>query len=262
MFLNPELTFAAYHGETEKVLDFLGDSKDFSNSRDAEIALGFAANGGQLETVQALIELGTSIEKNWVALLNAAASGGNIELVMFLVEHMKDIDEWVPEWLPGRVFWNGTNSLMSAAAGSHPQMIKFLLNQGADVNNVNTKGKTALFFAAGAGTREAVHILLAHGAFINHQDEKGNTPLLYSVEKVNSETVKELLERGADTAFFNVDDISPLRMAFKREWLKAAERLLASRASMDERDSQGLTTRDWLSEHGSKRVIQWMNKLI
>lgn len=56
-------------------------------------------------------------------------------------------------------------------------IVKVLLQNGARVNDVDAKGKTALHFAAQYGRVEIGKILINSCASLNLKDEMGRTPL-------------------------------------------------------------------------------------
>lgn len=55
--------------------------------------------------------------------------------------------------------------------------MKFLLDNGARVNDVDEKRKTALHFAAEHGATEIATMLIAKCAILNPKDETMRTPL-------------------------------------------------------------------------------------
>lgn len=85
------------------------------------------------------------------------------------------------------------------------QMIKLLVENGADVNKTNYKGKglTALHVAAQhtikGDSLEPIKYLLEKGANPNSQNFKGATPLFFAQYAGNDEVIKLLIEAGADT---------------------------------------------------------------
>ena len=79
--------------------------------------------------------------------------------------------------------------LIIAAQKNHMEIVKFLLEKGAD-SQVDCKsrfwclGKDTLIYAANFGNLDIVKLLLAKGANINVQDKIGNSPLMMAARYV------------------------------------------------------------------------------
>ncbi|ORX65883.1 ankyrin, partial [Anaeromyces robustus] len=56
-------------------------------------------------------------------------------------------------------------------------LVKYLIEHGADINKENEDGKTPLFWACESGNEDLVKYLIDLGADINKENEKGETPL-------------------------------------------------------------------------------------
>jgi ankyrin repeat protein len=71
-----------------------------------------------------------------------------------------------------------------------------------------------LHTAALGGDAEVVKLLLDHGAEINARDqESGATPLAYAASLGRAEVVELLLDRGADAALKNIRGQTALELA-------------------------------------------------
>jgi uncharacterized protein len=109
---------------------------------------------------------------------------------------------------------NGTTPLMIAAHGGRVDLVRYLLEKGAQVDARNVPKETALIAAANRQgdrdgnfpVREALHtdkdkvveVLVAAGADINASDGSGDTPLILASRYGRIEVVRFLIERGAE----------------------------------------------------------------
>lgn len=107
--------------------------------------------------------------------------------------------------------------LLHMAVGiESPKSAKFLLEHGANVNDVDSEGESALHFAIeaeGALTESMINLLIEHGANVNLADNFGNTPLHSAVYLGNAEAIKVLLVHGADASIKNSNGQDPLEIA-------------------------------------------------
>ncbi len=93
--------------------------------------------------------------------------------------------------LPG-----GETALMTAARTGRPEPVRLLLERGAIVGATERKNQTALMWAAAEGHAEVVRILVEAGADPNRSLDSGFTPLLFAARHGHVETVAALLEAG------------------------------------------------------------------
>jgi|GEM_PF-2068094 ankyrin repeat protein len=90
-------------------------------------------------------------------------------------------------------------ALRFSVGAGRTDIVKLLLEKGANVDATNEYGKTALMFAIALDRTDLIKILLENGANINARDSNGDTVLmLASSYGCSSDIVKLLLERGAD----------------------------------------------------------------
>jgi ankyrin repeat protein len=87
----------------------------------------------------------------------------------------------------------GLSPLMYAALNNHPDMISFLLDNGADINMTDKMaGSTALIWAASANNLGAAQKLIERGADRNIMDQHNMTAFDYA----RTEEMKRLLAVG------------------------------------------------------------------
>tara|TARA_B100002051_G_scaffold82607_1_gene78835 strand:+ start:268 stop:1113 length:846 start_codon:yes stop_codon:yes gene_type:complete len=96
-------------------------------------------------------------------------------------------------------------------------VVKMLLNRGADPNWEDWEGATACNIAAENGHTDMVRLLLTHGANPNaartRGGDEGKTPLYAVAVRGDSFTVKVLLEGGADPNKADYAKLTPLHAA-------------------------------------------------
>ena len=154
--------------------------------------------------------------------------------------------------------------LHTASIHGQVDIMRWLLDHGADANARSFSLITPLIEAADATRLEAVQVLLEHSADTNLQDIHGETAL-YSVlknghlEGTITDIVRRLLEYGADPNIRRNNHTTPLHQASSRGLLEAARLLLSYGAKFDEQDEEGMTP---LQVAMSKKGGNEMTKLL
>ena len=72
------------------------------------------------------------------------------------------------------------------------------LYYGKSINLKQFDGKTALHMAVILRSSENVRFILENGGLIEEVDDEGRTPLIHAIESENAPVVKILIENGAD----------------------------------------------------------------
>jgi ankyrin repeat protein len=194
------LSRAAKAGHLQMV-DFLlarGAPIDARNL-DGATALYFAAEGSHISIVQRLIERGADVKlagRSGISPIAAAAYAGNDIIVEALLAH--GADERVPDQ-------TGKPPIVYAAAGARLDVVKRLLARDIDVNARYPNDLTLLMWASGpdehapeAQAAEVVSYLLEAGAHIEDRDDRGRTALMIAAEGGHAEIASLLLAHGAD----------------------------------------------------------------
>jgi ankyrin repeat protein len=137
--------------------------------------------------------------------------GGNPEFNKLFIEVASDIQEnnienikILLETNPGLINYqigkNDSNLLQQAILLHKPDIVKLLVEKGADVNMIS-RDRMPLSYATFSDCFECVKILISNGANINGKDILGKTPLMYALArgpKVNEECIHYLLNNGAN----------------------------------------------------------------
>ena len=84
---------------------------------------------------------------------------------------------------------NGLTALVCAGGTQKHEIIKVLLENKANVDVQNTSKNTALHLAARVGKEETVKLLLAYGADVSIKNKRGQTAL----DVAKNETIKQIL---------------------------------------------------------------------
>jgi len=97
-------------------------------------------------------------------------------------------------------YYDGDYALLDIAAIRYnTEIMKLLIERGADLNAASRTGLTVLHHAAKKINTPAVKLLLDSGMDVNIADNNGYTPLHYAARDSEVDTVALLLEHGADT---------------------------------------------------------------
>ena len=107
--------------------------------------------------------------KDWEPSIWRAAKDGDVDVLEFHVRAGADVNSASEQ--------DGSHPLALAALAGRPDAVRYLLQQGARVNDTNQDGDSALHQAAFLGHLEVVELLLQAGAKRGAKNQKGATPL-------------------------------------------------------------------------------------
>uniref|UniRef100_A0A8C2ZBR4 Euchromatic histone-lysine N-methyltransferase 2 n=1 Tax=Cyclopterus lumpus TaxID=8103 RepID=A0A8C2ZBR4_CYCLU len=137
--------------------------------------------------------------------LHHAAKLGNLEIVNMLLEtgqvdvNAQDNGGWTP------IIWS--------AEHKHVDVIKVLLNRGADVTISDKELNVCLHWAAYAGNVDIAELVLNSGCSLASVNMHGDTPLHIAAREGYLECVTLFLSRGADIDIMNREGDTPLSLA-------------------------------------------------
>ena len=79
---------------------------------------------------------------------------------------------------------------------NYEQLTTFLLENGANINDINSKGQTALMCACRKSNFDIVQLLISKGANIFIEDNKNKTALHWAVQGGDIKIVEYLFLKG------------------------------------------------------------------
>ena len=202
------------------------------------IPIHVAAEQGSAPIVEMLLKDGANanaITTTGYTSLIIAAAHGHMEVVKLLVNHQGDINYESPN--------DGATPLMYAAAGiddgtgknvtALPDIVKFLIQSGADVNRKHKGGGTALIEAAQAGNLTVFTYLLEAGSDPFIVDEDGLTALMAASGRGNLDIVKVLIDKGLDVNKIGESGGTAVVYAASDGHLEVVKVLIAAKADVN-----------------------------
>ncbi|KAF6823075.1 ankyrin repeat domain-containing protein 52 [Colletotrichum plurivorum] len=153
---------------------------------------------------------------------------------------------------------NGWTPLHSASTSSngHLDVVKILLEKGADVLVATNDGRTPLHSASSNGHLDVVKVLLASGADVSVAKKNGWTPLKAASSNGHLNVVKILLEKGADVLVATNDGWTPLHSASSDGHLEVVKVLLENGADVSVANTNGRTPLYSASSNGHLEVVK------
>ena len=113
------------------------------------------------------------------------------------------------------------NVIHYAAQGNQPNsLVYFYLFHRDKINleNIDKGGSTPLHWASYSSSIEFALYLINYGVDINKKDKNGNTPLHLAVIKNSYKMVQKLLQKGAITKIKNLENKTPKDIALKSKY--------------------------------------------
>lgn len=166
----------------------LEKGEDF-NAKDDEgfTPLMAAAEVGAIEIMQLLLDRGAEVNvtnEHGGTPLAGAVNSGTWEVVKLLLDKGASVELGEP------------SPLLINKFSRDPQILKALLEHGANPNVKTETGETPLLMAVSRGDEGDVRMLLEHGADVNAELD-GITPVFYAVDYQQYEIAKILIEANA-----------------------------------------------------------------
>ncbi len=124
-------------------------------------------------------------------------------------------------------------ALSICAGHSPPGVVAQMLTLGATVDRTDANGQTPLMWAARHARAETVDLLIERGAEVNKTTSAGFTPLLFAVKSGDSSIARALVEAGGDTGHTTPDGTTLIQLAMYQENYEFAEWLIETTADFE-----------------------------
>lgn len=156
----------------------------------AKTALILAAGADRRDIVKILLDNGADVNAtaSWgeTALTCAVGRQSDLEIAKLLIARGADVNRWGFE-----------PPLTVAACEERVDLVRLLLDNGADVNAIDEAGYTALMEPAELGYSEIVNTLIAAGIDVNAREREGRTALSFARERHQTAVADILVRVGA-----------------------------------------------------------------
>lgn len=153
----------------------------------------------------------------------------------------------------------GRTPLHWASRGVHLEVIKYLVQKGAEMNTPDKNGIAALHSIASRGHTEAAAFLIQQGADINVRSAGNLTPLHYAAASGHKAATALLIEKGADLEAVGNYKRTPLLLTARESGNTDIARLLVKKgAVIDARDKYGATSLGLAAWRGFRELVNFL----
>ncbi|KAK6507850.1 hypothetical protein TWF481_006272 [Arthrobotrys musiformis] len=205
-----------------------------------------AAQNGHLKVVQLLLQYGATTDPETDIFGDTSSdSDGN------------DSDKSSPEVSDGEVVITGHNNSLKSREMLKPG------NRGKNKTNkrqrkyCRQKTPSPLTLAAGKGYYEIVRLLVEHGADIHSTSLKNRRPLFHqAVFSGKAEMVEYLIDKGANVDVRDIDGWSPIMVAAQMGYCNIIKTLLDKGANIDSEAQSGATALFLAAQQGHTAAVE------
>jgi ankyrin repeat protein len=132
-------------------------------------------------------------------------------------------------------------SLIKVSESGNSLAVEKLINEGANINEPDSRGYTPLMYAVWSGKNETVKVLINRGADVNRRALDGYTPLLGASYYGFFDIAKLLIDKGADVNARSDYKSSPLMLATAANNDELSKLLINKGADVNAQDDSGET---------------------
>ena len=249
---NTAIMHAAVKGDTNVASQLFEASANLEVcNKDGNTATMLAAAEGHAHTVNKLVQAGANFEAcdecGRTAIMLAASKGHEL-VVHELIKACANFEVCDQD---------GNTAIMHAAAGGHTQSVKRLIRAKANLEARNNTGSTALMLATTNGAFETACALIQAGAKVDKSSEE---TLRRAVENGHAKLSCKLIKLDIPVAVSKFTSHRLLGDAVKEGDTMALAKLVESGASVNERDSEGVSILHTAVEWKQHDTVKWLIK--
>lgn len=167
--------------------------------------------------------------------LMSAAKSGDLQAATALLAKGANPNARVPGT------WLNYTPLLQAIAKNRLEIVKLLLEHGADLHLEDANGDPALFVAADVERAAIFELLLARGLPIGLRNSKGSTILARTIRHTTAEDLQLLIDHGADPNYRLEEGRTPLMIVAQQSRTDVTRVLIQSGVKLEARDENGRT---------------------
>jgi len=238
--------------------------------------LMYAAERGEMDLVEVLLEKNAKVnfqyrKTDWGKFFELLRHNLWIDITTGFKNHSSFIPV-MKEVYYNCLFIGETSLLIAACEKSYRnranrdtgnEIVKLLLEKGADVNARSSHGNTPLINASRGSSLETVNDIIDAGADISAVNKNGINALMTAAESGHVSVVKLLLEKGADpdeTAGNEMNRETALMFAAYENHTEVVKILLENGADIHIKDMHGSTVMNWAKSSDVRALLRKKEK--
>ncbi|MHC4534324.1 MAG: ankyrin repeat domain-containing protein [Planctomycetota bacterium] len=224
--VNTSLHNAARNGQRDIIGLLIDKGADINaTNKSNQTSLDIAVQQNHREIVELLLTNGAKASS-----IFGAAGVGDLATVKAFLEKGVDAN--------ARGISRGWTALHIAAINGHKEVIKLLLENGADVNAGHNLNRTAAEYAIRGNHNDIVELLISKGADVS--------PLHLAISKKDETKARRLIEAGADVNKRTQYGTTPLHIAVYSDLKNIVKLLISKGADVNNKDNW-----DWTPLHSA-----------